>query len=125
MDDIMIIAEPGQEPGRIELRGTVPPDPRNLIGAAAYLQHQMQEQGLSALSMRVEGYTAGFVPLRKGVLTVCDELVEALNKLIWKLPKGTENLQNLIIQQLADEGIMLMWDGDAEQFRRATSELLD
>jgi len=47
-----------------------------------------------------------------------DELLIALNKLIWKLPKGKKNLTNLIVAELSDEGIDVRWDEEEDEFRR-------
>jgi len=47
-----------------------------------------------------------------------DELLTALNKLIWKLPAGKEDLRKLITTELADEGIDVRWDEEEDEFRR-------
>jgi hypothetical protein len=124
----MIIAKPGQLPGRIELTGSVD-SPLALMGAAGYLLMEMKKQGLKKISVRLEDYDSGnltpdYKPLilQKGIITIPekDELLIALNKLIWKLPKGSEKLSSLIETELADEGIDVQWseEGSFERCSR-------
>ena len=72
----MIIAKPGQMPGRIDLVGSVN-SPLNLMSAAGYILAEMKEQGIKEILVKLEDYESGNLTpdskpliLQKGILEV-------------------------------------------------------
>jgi hypothetical protein len=72
----IIIAKPGQMPGRIDLVGTVD-SPLALMSAAGYLLAEMKGQGVKEILVKLEDYESGNLTpdskplvLQKGILEV-------------------------------------------------------